>query len=803
MRTGTMRWLAEAILVSALGLGAPSLWAQDTEVPERGLQVTGSYRLGEIETINTKNGNVMLSVPLGSLPPGRAGEPGFALALNYNSKLWDLWVKNVPLGGTVTPQPPPGPGQQGPPPPPRRTQYQIHRELRKNFANPGWHYNYDYLLRVEDRSWHHPELNNLPTEPTPNYEVEDRKSWYRYKVWMVLPDGSARLFRPVGESDLAGCSLGCDDDYFRILPTGWKRKDDYTNGWERPVGSTVSYYSVDGSYLRLDFEADGSSATEADAENWQDNRWVLYYPDGRQVRGEGKNADSLVDRNGNVTTIARVDKYAYQGSEYPAVEIIDAVGRTVTVVHGAGANGATVVIQTGVEDKEDLIWTVAWTDLKACRDYYKEVREPPTVTGTDTASIQTGLSAERLRMVDWVEPPEQLGGSSSRRFNFGYNATASGTLCGDGSTGGLGEMSSVEVPSGASAAYEYKEDDTGVVASADYVLWNSITSKEVTYGGTTERWGYTLSRLVSAVVEAPDGGKTRESYDLDGNVDTVSRLKVVSGTETVQEVTERVWAYNIPSGDQSTSTLVANPYVKAEYRTLASPGGTLTRTAVRTFAYDQNGNLTEADEYDWVNYSQVPRVNGKPTGAAVGTRKRRTVHTYYKDGTGDAYEKASSPAMLTARKSTAILDGSGTARSRREFDYDDAGTTGNLEEERIWDSRKGSVSDPLTSSNAITITHDYDGKGNRTETIDGRGNKTEWTYGTVAVIGGGDDPQPLSDSEGGSGGRGGGGADHHLRLRLLDGRGDLDDRRRQQGNGSHRAGRRGSAHRGQGGLWEE
>ena len=59
-----------------------------------GLQVTGSYRLGDIETVNTKNGNVLLSVPLASLPAGRAGNPGFALTLNYNSKLWDIYVEH-------------------------------------------------------------------------------------------------------------------------------------------------------------------------------------------------------------------------------------------------------------------------------------------------------------------------------------------------------------------------------------------------------------------------------------------------------------------------------------------------------------------------------------------------------------------------------------------------------------------------------------------------------------------------------------------------------------------------------------
>ena len=57
--------------------------------------MTGSYRLGDIETVNTKNGNVMLRVPLASLPPGRGGDPGFQLTLNYNSKLWDIYVEHV------------------------------------------------------------------------------------------------------------------------------------------------------------------------------------------------------------------------------------------------------------------------------------------------------------------------------------------------------------------------------------------------------------------------------------------------------------------------------------------------------------------------------------------------------------------------------------------------------------------------------------------------------------------------------------------------------------------------------------
>ncbi len=740
-RTGWI--LATAVLCVLEGSG---LWAQDTEVPERGLQVTGSYRLGEIETVNTKNGNVMLQVPLASLPPGRGGGPGFGLTLNYNSKLWDLYVRNQPLTG-VPPNPPPGPGgPPAPPPPPRRIQYTIHRELRKNFANPGWHYSYDYQLHVEDRRWHHPELNNIPTTPTANYEVEDKKSWFVYKVWMVFPDGSAHLFRPEGESDLNGCSNGCDSDYFQVHPSGWRLLD-YNKGWRRLAGSKISYYSVDGSYLRLEFEVDPSTVAATAAKDWTDNPWTLYFPDGRQVEGVGATADRMIDRNGNLTVIDRVDNYRYNGSDYPAVEISDDAGRTIRVVHGAGANGETLVTRQG--NGAELTWKVKWSDVKPCRSYYVQPVYPAHLQSQETpGAIRTWLSDKRLRMVDWVQPPAQLGGSSRRRFTFEYNATAASASCGTGSSGGLGELSSVGVPSGASAIYAYKEDGTGILTSADFILWNSIKTKKLNYSGNAsecdtdssddecDTWTYTISTNVSTTVEGPDGGKTRESYNLDGMLEKVERLKVISGTETVQEVAERVWGFNIPAVDQSASTRVGNPYVKAQYRTLATAGGTLSKTAVKAFAYDRNGNLTQADEYDWVNYSAVAREYGKPTGAAAGTLKRRTLHSYHAGAAADAYHKATSPHLLTARASSEIREGASTRRSRREFTYDNARTSGNLTRERIGKSNaSGVVPAALTSANSITVSHTYDSHGNRLMTTDGRGTVTSRTYGTIAGSG--------------------------------------------------------------------
>ena len=55
----------------------------------------------------------MLRVPLALLPPGRGGNPGFQLSLNYNSKLWDIYVEHVedpsdstnPIPGDPNPNP--------------------------------------------------------------------------------------------------------------------------------------------------------------------------------------------------------------------------------------------------------------------------------------------------------------------------------------------------------------------------------------------------------------------------------------------------------------------------------------------------------------------------------------------------------------------------------------------------------------------------------------------------------------------------------------------------------------------------
>jgi hypothetical protein len=55
---------------------------------KRGFAPGNSFSVGDIETINTTNGNLMLRFPLTTLPAGRNGLSA-GLTLYYNSKLYD------------------------------------------------------------------------------------------------------------------------------------------------------------------------------------------------------------------------------------------------------------------------------------------------------------------------------------------------------------------------------------------------------------------------------------------------------------------------------------------------------------------------------------------------------------------------------------------------------------------------------------------------------------------------------------------------------------------------------------------
>jgi RHS repeat-associated protein len=296
------------------------------------------------------------------------------------------------------------------------------------------------------------------------------------------------------------------------------------------------------------------------------------------------------------------------------------------------------------------------------------------------------------------------------------------------------------LPSGAQASYQYIYDGN------DFLGWyqpleNYATRKDLAYqreydGSSTpvtETWLYSLTPSVQCAITEPDGGVLRETHDDKGH-------NIVT-EKPDGSVIERIWRENIPVGNAIPDFTDVNPFVKTEFTSIRNTSGALVKTAIKDYTYDKNGNVTQVAEYDWVDYGSVPRVGGRPTGIPGGAPlKRVTVNTYY-NPTPDAlntttddpnvYHKPTSPNIKRSIQSSETRSASGSVLSRAESFYDNPSTTGNLTLERKWDSTKGGTSSPLSTGNSISVTHQYDSYGNRTQTTDANNVITRFVYGPI------------------------------------------------------------------------
>src|SRR6185369_5544248 len=127
--------------------------AQNPVQPKRGFYPAGSYALSDIESINTTNGNVILKIPLASLPAGRGGSAA-GVGLYYNSKPYETFSY-----------------QEG-----RFEDGSFSTELRASDAG-GWRYGFRYDLQLVNKDQEAQLLH--PTCSTNEY--------YYYNVKMKFP----------------------------------------------------------------------------------------------------------------------------------------------------------------------------------------------------------------------------------------------------------------------------------------------------------------------------------------------------------------------------------------------------------------------------------------------------------------------------------------------------------------------------------------------------------------------------------------------------------------------------------------
>jgi len=214
------------LCAAALGQGS---------TPQRGFQPGASFALSDIETINTTNGNLMLSLPLGKLPAGRGGLSG-QLNLHYDSKLYNSQVQwYQDWDHLVFGEP-----------------HVAIRNMLVTSDEGGWHYGTGYSLQLIDR------MSQYPPEIAPQYPAPE--TIYHYKVKVAFPDGSLHEFMPRVGSQI-------DQGYSDIRPDGYQSR--FIGGSVQDVPlftNNVIYYTFDGTYVRLEVQNDSDS-------NWWNNTW--------------------------------------------------------------------------------------------------------------------------------------------------------------------------------------------------------------------------------------------------------------------------------------------------------------------------------------------------------------------------------------------------------------------------------------------------------------------------------------------------------------------------------------------------
>ncbi|MBX3282428.1 MAG: RHS repeat-associated core domain-containing protein [Acidobacteria bacterium] len=700
---------AASLLLMAVSVFATTSTSTQTSSPERGILGARSYSVSDIESVGNYAGNLMLNIPLAQLPSGRGGITG-GVRLRYDSKIWDLFNDDVERGGVSWPAGFLVPGEQG-----------------------GWSYAYKYELRVDGRKLGY----GVGACTVGVYE-----SNFPYKIQLISPDGATHSL-----IDTAADA----DGFVGVTPDGLPA----CGGTAPTPGSTVTFFSTDGTFLRLEVIADSDS-------DWTNNKWTLIAPDGTTVKYDpaAGYTQRISDKNGNSIDITEVSADANY-SNHRTTYIQDSLGRNIVIEYGA-ATDEDRIHSLGVGG-EDITTAVKWKEIRVNRNYFACASAPAPYAAN---AFQNYALDRTFQVVDEIDLPSQLDGNL--KYSFGYNADDTATA-----DEGWGELNYLSMPSGAYVEYSYfysaYTDPEAITVTGNRPVEKQLHYSEEYDGSSTpvtETWTYAYTMrgdndAGSLTITGPDGGTTTEYYADDtctgsyGTPCTRVTGETLSTTTPDGSISSSIYETNEPIAN----TIKANRYVKYEFNTIADSSGTPSKTAIKEYSRDKNGNVTEVKEYDFVAYSSIPKDGGGfPTGLPSGISsylKRITKTEYYNDtpdassttySDADSYHLASSPRLLGLVKAAEVQDASSTPKSRVEmtYDYTDYASSntvaGNPTQTKSWDSFKGgsarSYSAPLTSTNSITTSATYNSYGMPLTATDANGNVTQITYGNVAGPGG-------------------------------------------------------------------
>ena len=656
--------------------------AQEAARPDRGVMPNGSYSVSDIENINLLNGNVNIRIPLAALPPIAGGKLSWTLTAQYNSKIWDI-TRDQNNDDPLSWQPyiVDSPGVGG-----------------------GWSIGHAYVFMFRDanddldREWY-PGNSGLP-----QWELDLINNHHWSKVVLRMPDGSEHEFRPLDNTSYSG---GQDflRGFFDVLPTGTAKR----------------YYSVDGSFIFARISAV--------------NDWTIYMLDGTQVIQTPDGVQRIQDTNGNKIKIFSDANGTHYRDEQTNREI-----RLTYNPSGAGQYQVWYDTVGGIDEHIDINMGTTTVTGK----FYK-VNTPGCEAGV------TGVLFSELQVVREIVFPQTELGQQQRKFTFSYNSDTSSSETDPAASScpgpaqnstravsyGLGELSRIVMPSGATIDYFYIHDGVSTFEPfgiGDYIAQDQITEKKITYdGGAFDRWTYDINESLG-IVRGPDGSVSSESaYCSLPNTPGCATDKSGLTYRSVRPFSkvERHWTNLTFTGadvKQPNGIVAFNAVVDKEYTTLTDAQGNNLKMSAKSFTFDYNGNVTQETHYDWFDPALVTRdATGVPTGIPASAAVLKVVtHSHYNQASAassaNVYAKRSNPSgtplILNAPKETIV----GTSKVQFSYDgqaYDVAPTVGNVTTKKVWVD---------LDSKWITTSSTYDFYGNVASSTDGRGKVTQFFY---------------------------------------------------------------------------
>ena len=287
------------VLAALFSIAIAPAAAQDPNLlATRGVYPNGSYTFDKLESINNLNGSLSYTIPLTSMPLGRAGMT-VPVTLTYNSTLMDTYAVN---------------GQD----------------------SSGTKHTYSWAQTSVWGGWQIGGFTYRLYESFPPTQPCGNGASAPYTLSIVMPDGAHHDLMPYGQPQaLSGTASWYDP----------ADGEDGCNGGKL-TGPINYYYTIDGTYIKVGI-------------NQTNQQWTAYLPDGTTVNGTGWPANSnvqgwatglaseIIDRNGNKVSIS-VNQSAN------TVVLTDDLQRTLTIT---GLTSPTSVTQTGFGGGT-LTWTI-------------------------------------------------------------------------------------------------------------------------------------------------------------------------------------------------------------------------------------------------------------------------------------------------------------------------------------------------------------------------------------------------------------------------------------------------------------